>query len=79
MGEDPEPLHATQELATAEEECLGVDVTLLAIVEDELPIMEHMKKKSRRIAADYPSYMEEEEISQRDNQESLEGEKDKKS
>ena len=79
MGEDPEPLQATQELATAEEECLGVDVALLAIVEDELPIMEHMKKKSRRITADYPSYMEEEETSQRDNQESGEGEKYKKS
>ena len=39
-GEDLESLYVSQALTTAKEECLGVDVVMLAAIEDKLPIME---------------------------------------
>ena len=40
---------------------MGVDVATLAIMEDELPIAERMKKKRRRMITEHPNYTEEEE------------------
>ena len=41
---------------------MGVDTTTLAIVEDELPIAERMKKKRRRMTMGHPKYSEEERL-----------------
>ena len=38
-----------------------MDAATLAIVEDELPIAERMKKKRRRMTMEHPNYAEEEE------------------
>ena len=43
----PESLSTAQRLAIAEEECLGIDATTLAIMEDKLPITKRMKRKRR--------------------------------
>ena len=39
-GEDPESLCATQVVAMAREECLGVNVAIFLIIKDELLIAE---------------------------------------
>ena len=45
----------------AEEERLGVYTTTLAIMEDELPIAERMRKKRRQTTMGCLSYAEEED------------------
>ena len=56
-GEDPESLHEAQRLAVAEEERLVMDVTILTIIKDELPIAEQMKEKRSWMTAEHPSYV----------------------
>ena len=53
-GEDPKPFCAAQALVVAEEKHLGVDAVILAIVGDELPITELIKKR-RQERADHTS------------------------
>ena len=44
-AKDPESISTTQRLAAAKEKCLRIDAAMFAIVEDELPIMEQIKKR----------------------------------
>ena len=47
-GKDTKLFCAAHALAMAQEEYLGVDAVLLAIIEDKLPITEQIKRKRRR-------------------------------
>ena len=60
-GEDSESLCTAQRLPAAEEECLGVDMVILAIVEDKLLIIKKIKKR-RWPTMEYLRYAEEEEL-----------------
>ena len=59
--EDPESLCATRALAVADEKCIGMDVVMLEIVEDELPISERIKKR-RWISVNCLCYMDPPEV-----------------
>ena len=52
--EDPESPHAAQALTSLQEECLGINISMLTLVEDKLLITDCMYKKQWLKAEDQP-------------------------